>query len=1188
MKVSIYLLVAGFIFLDAIIFTEGQDCGDYVLIADPRRTTQQVFNGITDSPISDKDLNQNLTKWYRFQSYVGNKIPERPVGESVDMNRCGTTYPMYISGVDQHPTHDLETVTATIETTAWARNISIHQCPPDVDNERFYIYRLVPAPADQTAYCAGEGVPCAEGLMHNGIECVDYFPVMSGTPVFSGPHTTGNNAMQQIYYKCQVQYNRVPDDSFARFMITFIFDGLELEDIATPHKRLPPFIVEPSDDISANLTEYYLQGRLGKDIQCKVRSFWEQNSEKGPSMMSLQKHKATLEAVEIFDFDFNKGTEQTIPFHSTVPFTFYHCSLHQCPLPFIYYFSLKTPVATDIDCTLRWINGTDLELVVYIKPFAGNRIFEAEFQPYDGDFFQQSSSLWHNFIIPTVTIRSFVSSDRWCKAMWDPHITTFDSKYFEAFFNGDYYLVLGEADPYKLEVQVRQETCNGNVACICGVIVREINSVLKVGYKDCGKWDKTTPRPISVTRLLRQYPDDGTEITIDDTGRKFSIRMPSGSRVEVDATVPYFCVQVNLAPMYHGKTSFNSMCGNSNDNPDDDSTDSDTAKILDPAKSYFNAQPDCNEDYFPKAVTCSCAPSTSGVECTDIEQNVAKKSPANKAISTMWSSGITCVDLKRSSLVQHSSDENNADYILDPADLFPPFVPDPNAGHNLTLTWPTPKNKTKQEVEQYCLNKLTGSPVYGDCNTVANTDLTILQCVSDIQIADEYIATTSYADTFGQECVNVLITQENENNSTGGGTPPAVDMSTIYSKICPAHCSGHGNCSNATCICNAGYIGADCSIDETKPPVLTGIARSGICDIQQRPCASVIVFGHGIISSETLKCQFLPMGTDSSLDTIGTFVTGSEISCAVPNTNTERTAISRQGISVSNEGAMFSNSMEFVTFDSVCMSCGQDQVCTQKTDSCLISDRCYANGATKDTQTCQQCSPSQSISSWTDMPVTDKLQPCSRTCDYGAQVKETVCTSTNTVVKTEPVLCQSSSCTAIPEETSHGVIMNISNKDATKILLTPADILSQVAQAVNNYCSAHATECCNSIGVPNGVSLSSFTSLELCPYGSGYPQVGDTSSRIKVIVKIIPSQVQNECVQGAPQNSPDGEQAYADPDIIVTAVTEGKDIIEKALSITIASVEKDTGSHSRAGLPVAKHTLILVTAVTAFALTRLM
>jgi len=53
-----------------------------------------------------------------------------------------------------------------------------------------------------------------------------------------------------------------------------------------------------------------------------------------------------------------------------------------------------------------------------------------------------------------------------------------------------------------------------------------------------------------------------------------------------------------------------------------------------------------------------------------------------------------------------------------------------------------------------------------------------------------------------------------------------------------------------------GYIGADCSMDETQPPVLTGIVRSGFCDIQQRPCATVSVFGYGLVSSKATKCRF--------------------------------------------------------------------------------------------------------------------------------------------------------------------------------------------------------------------------------------------------------------------------------------------------------------------------------------------
>ena len=110
------------------------------------------------------------------------------------------------------------------------------------------------------------------------------------------------------------------------------------------------------------------------------------------------------------------------------------------------------------------------------------------------------------------------------------------------------------------------------------------------------------------------------------------------------------------------------------------------------------------------------------------------KSPANIELSTVWSSGVVCVASESPFLSKHSSCENNADHILDPADLFPPFLPKPNAGHNLTRSWPTPKGKTEEEVKKHCLNMLAESPVYSDCKTVVNTDLTVLECVSNIQV----------------------------------------------------------------------------------------------------------------------------------------------------------------------------------------------------------------------------------------------------------------------------------------------------------------------------------------------------------------------------------------------------------------------------------------------------------------------
>ena len=76
--------------------------------------------------------------------------------------------------------------------------------------------------------------------------------------------------------------------------------------------------------------------------------------------------------------------------------------------------------------------------------------------------------------------------------------------------------------------------------------------------------------------------------------------------------------------------------------------------------------------------------------------------------------------------------------------------------------------------------------------------------------------------------------------------------------------------------------------------------------------------------------SFQATGGGSAVDANGTFVTGSEVSCSIPNITTERPAITRQDISVANDGILYSNVLEFLTFDSVCMACGKDKVCTQK------------------------------------------------------------------------------------------------------------------------------------------------------------------------------------------------------------------------------------------------------------------
>ena len=73
---------------------------------------------------------------------------------------------------------------------------------------------------------------------------------------------------------------------------------------------------------------------------------------------------------------------------------------------------------------------------------------------------------------------------------------------------------------------------------------------------------------------------------------------------------------------------------------------------------------------------------------------------------------------------------------------------------------------------------------------------------------------------------------------------------------CPGLCSGQGTCRNGTCICNPGFISADCSINATKGPNVTSIVSGGLCDIRkQRDCSKVRVIGSDFMDSDDLSCR---------------------------------------------------------------------------------------------------------------------------------------------------------------------------------------------------------------------------------------------------------------------------------------------------------------------------------------------
>lgn len=54
-------------------------------------------------------------------------------------------------------------------------------------------------------------------------------------------------------------------------------------------------------------------------------------------------------------------------------------------------------------------------------------------------------------------------------------------------------------------------------------------------------------------------------------------------------------------------------------------------------------------------------------------------------------------------------------------------------------------------------------------------------------------------------------------------------------------------------MCNAGYVGSDCSINKNLPPTIAGLTMNP-CDVQETSCKYVVVSGPKFAENTDLRC----------------------------------------------------------------------------------------------------------------------------------------------------------------------------------------------------------------------------------------------------------------------------------------------------------------------------------------------
>lgn len=188
-----------------------------------------------------------------------------------DKMSCGTIVPIWMNGT--HPTE----ADGIVQRNACANfdsgdpagsSCCRHTLEIGVKNcTDFYVYLLKPAPSCPMAYCAGSRAPCPVGEWSPSMfppGCQPAYPMITTPPVLKGPIIVNST----FHFSCEIRFSAGHGPSGApAFEVGWTFDGNDTSGV-------PSTTLTGSDRVAV-LEGHRLAGHLGKNVGCRVRSFFE-------------------------------------------------------------------------------------------------------------------------------------------------------------------------------------------------------------------------------------------------------------------------------------------------------------------------------------------------------------------------------------------------------------------------------------------------------------------------------------------------------------------------------------------------------------------------------------------------------------------------------------------------------------------------------------------------------------------------------------------------------------------------------------------------------------------------------------------------------------------------------------------------------------------------------------------------
>ncbi|XP_062578161.1 LOW QUALITY PROTEIN: uncharacterized protein LOC134240066 [Saccostrea cucullata] len=968
-------------------------------------------------PLCDRYIVQ---KWYRASYH---KMPT----SAPTLGMCGTLYPYWMNG---SPPQSGETKAVTVCQVGFSGSCSKQHTINVKNCGNFFVYELTPLDLCNSAYCFEPGRSCVSEVPSS--ITVAYHSVSWTTT------TTINNGIKQTVHEPDVnlvcQFQRLANQDLY-YDITWYADNTE---------------VLRNQTITSNISEVaFLSGtqmlakgkKANSMIHCVVGaklSAGDSPCETGTSSLFYAGIKVLTPILRI-----NRGQSAKVELQFTIPF------INQNGIVYIpgntvndqpvLYIQMAVHNSSSPICDDPNRKACDKEIKAYkyherdkynTDEWKGIHQISVQNQN-DGNFklidkhitlrFETGSTnglgseIWASITLPDIQVYIEDSSSAWkgknCQSHTDPHMKTFDGKYYECQLDGTFILYRNEI--FQQEVQEKHHMCHPDYSyprCTCAVAVRSGKDVFIVD--------------ICSTQTVINFPscEDKVLKVIKATDKLYKVIFPTGTLVEIKFTSwpnwNDWHLNIDIYPSPSDVGNSSGLCGILDNDDTNDFTWNNADKTVD------NHNPP-NE--FSKSWR---------VENDEADLFDNKVYDSLKSITTVYDRTCTC---KRNANNPHDGDiicsygnYKNCKFavgkryycILNPEGQLR-RKRDLRHLQSLSATDPREKeihakSRMKRQTNTYvmsfenattiCNEAFEASASYLMCqehvSDLSNTSL--INCVSDVMMTGDVNITKIHIEAALEQCSTFVVL-----NATFQETEP--EITYRIESLCENNCSGNGVCNSGNCTCNIGYVGSDCSFDLSGPPSITHISDFGFCDKTSEACEEITLYGKYFLENMNTTCYMRrkmlaedgsvlsEINYESSLQERTLF----EGYCPL-DYNTDEHWVSEFRFNVSNDGSRYTENYSVYTYQSLCQElkndtgnitfifkdgyCYINNTCVAAGDTnkdnlcdicdtasnkyqwsfnaghCFIDGKCSTRGAINGTNPCSVCNPSINITSWSSNP----------------------------------------------------------------------------------------------------------------------------------------------------------------------------------------------------------------------------